>query len=411
MSNFTYRYPAPSNLNYLWNFGSYAMVSLAIQIFTGLILAMYYLPSPDTAFESVEYVMRDLNYGWAVRYLHANGASFFFAIVYLHILRSLYFTSYSHPREPLWLSGVTILATMILVAFMGYVLPWGQMSFWAATVITNLPGAIPIVGPYVVTWLWGGFTVSGPTLGHFFGLHVALSFFLVALVLIHLSLLHQYGSNNPLGFEFRLDSMPLVPAYSTKDLLGFLPYLLSLSLALFFNPNYLGHPDNYVPANPLVTPSHIVPEWYFLVFYAVLRCIPSKFLGLLGLVLCLVALAILPFTGPQLHSRRSLQFRPFSACMFWLFVSEIVLLGWLGGQPVQTPYYELSQLLSFHALLYLILLRPAFDWLEVDSSRLSPFLSELYFQLFSIFRSVDEFLFRSILNAPLNPEGFVSLDL
>lgn len=363
----SYRYPSPANLNYAWNFGSYALFSLLVQILSGLLLSMYYVPNLDCAFLSVEYIMRDINYGWLLRYVHSNGASFFFLVVYFHMARSIYYSSYVHPREFLWFSGVLIFALMILIAFMGYVLPWGQMSFWAATVITNLPGSIPVFGSSIVIWLWGGFNVGGPTLGHFFGLHIGLSFLLVGVSLAHLSLLHQYGSNNPLGFDCRFDSVPLVPLYLVKDIFGLIYYVILFSIAVFFYPNVLGHPDNYIPANPLVTPSHIVPEWYFLVFYAILRCIPDKLFGFLALILALISLSLLPvFSSAYLI--RSFQFRPVSQLFFWFFISSVIFLAWLGGQPIQYPYYSLSQVFSFFYFLFLLVLLPFFAKLEFDVS-------------------------------------------
>jgi quinol-cytochrome oxidoreductase complex cytochrome b subunit len=286
-------YPTPRNLNYFWNFGSIAGIMLVSQILTGVFLAMHYTPHTAYAFDSVEHIMRDVNYGWLVRYMHANGASMFFLVVFIHIFRGLYYGSYKAPREILWWLGIVILLLMMASAFMGYVLPWGQMSFWGATVITNLFSAIPIVGESIVTWLWGGFSVENPTLNRFFALHYLLPLVLVAVVMLHLVALHQHGSNNPLGIDAKgaQDKIPFHPYYTAKDFFGFSVFFLVFGYFVFFAPNYLGHPDNYTPANPMVTPAHIVPEWYFLPFYAILRAIvfntslliPAVVLGLFGL--------------------------------------------------------------------------------------------------------------------------------
>ncbi|MBT5918548.1 MAG: cytochrome b/b6, partial [Alphaproteobacteria bacterium] len=274
-------YPTPRNLNYWWSLGSIAGVALVLQIVTGIVLAMHYVPHADMAFESVEHIMRDVNYGWMMRYLHSNGASLFFVAVYIHMFRGLYFGSYKAPRELLWWFGILIFLAMMATAFMGYVLPWGQMSFWGATVITNMFTAIPIVGEAVTTWLWGGYSVAGPTLQRFFSLHYLLPFVIFALMFIHLWALHTSKSNNPLGIDVKSekDTLPFHPYFTTKDLVGFGVFFIILAYWVFFNPNYMGHPDNYVPANPLVTPPHIVPEWYFLPFYAILRAVPDKLGG------------------------------------------------------------------------------------------------------------------------------------
>lgn len=268
-------YPTPRNLNYFWNFGSIAGIMLLAQIITGVFLAMHYTAHVDHAFDSVEHIMRDVNYGWLLRYLHANGASMFFLVVFIHIFRGLYYGSYKGPRELLWWLGVFILLIMMASAFMGYVLPWGQMSFWGATVITNLFSAIPVVGDSIVTWLWGGFSVDNPTLNRFFALHYLLPMVLVGVVFLHIVALHTHGSNNPLGIDVKgkQDTVPFHPYYTVKDFFGFGVFFLIYGYFVFFNPNYLGHADNYIPADPLVTPAHIVPEWYFLPFYAILRAV------------------------------------------------------------------------------------------------------------------------------------------
>jgi quinol-cytochrome oxidoreductase complex cytochrome b subunit len=338
-------YPAPVNLTYLWNFGIYALVCLAIQIITGIALAMHYTPNIDLAFLSVEHIMRDVNYGWLIRYIHANGASMFFIVVYIHTLRGIYYGSFTHPRQALWIVGVAIFLCMIITAFMGYVLPWGQMSFWGATVITNLFSAIPFFGSEIVTWLWGGFSIDNATLTRFYSLHYFMPFVISALVGIHLLLLHQTGSNNPLGISFSSEGgIAFFPYYIIKDLYGIILFLMFFAVFLFFMPNLLGHPDNYIGANPMVTPPHIVPEWYFLPFYAILRAIPDKLAGVLALAFAIVSLFILPL----LHRPdvRSMVMRPLSRCVFWTFVVVCLLLGWLGSQPVNYPFLELGQLVT-----------------------------------------------------------------
>jgi len=287
-------YPTPINLNYMWSFGSAAGFCLIIQIITGIFLAMHYTPHIDLAFNSVEHIMRDVNNGWLLRYLHANGASMFFIVVYCHIFRGLYFGSYIFPRGKLWASGVIIFLLMMATAFMGYVLPWGQMSFWGATVITNLFSAIPLVGNSIVEWLWGGFSVDNATLNRFFSLHYLMPFLIAGFTLIHLSLLHSTGSNNPLGVNLYVDSIPFYPYFYVKDLFAFFILIFLFSFFVFFYPNTLGHSDNYIPANPLVTPAHIVPEWYFLPFYAILRSIPDKLGGVIAMVSAIIVLLFLP---------------------------------------------------------------------------------------------------------------------
>src|SRR5690348_2462391 len=297
-------YPTPKNLSYWWNFGSLAGVMLMIMIATGIFLAMQYTPSVDHAFDSVERIMRDVNYGWLMRYIHMNGASFFFIVVYIHMFRGLYYGSYKTPRELLWILGVVILLLMMATAFMGYVLPWGQMSFWGATVITNLFSAVPLVGQSIVTWLWGGFSVDNPTLNRFFSLHYLLPFVIFAVVFLHLVALHQFGSNNPVGIDItKKDKIPFHPYYTVKDGLGLAVFMLVFAFLLAYFPNTLGHPDNYIPANPLVTPPHIVPEWYFLPFYAMLRSItfnilwiiPAKLGGVMAMFGSILVLFLLPW--------------------------------------------------------------------------------------------------------------------
>jgi len=335
-------YPTPINLNYLWSFGSAAGLCLVIQIVTGIFLAMHYTPHIDLAFNSVEHIMRDVNNGWLIRYLHANGASIFFIVVYSHIFRGLYFGSYMSPRANLWMSGVIIFLLMMATAFMGYVLPWGQMSFWGATVITNLFSAIPYIGFSIVELLWGGFSVSNATLNRFFSLHYLLPFLITGLVIIHLSLLHKDGSNNPLGINTNVDTISFYPYFYVKDLFAFLVLVLFFTFFIVYFPNILGHPDNYIPANPLVTPPHIVPEWYFLPFYAILRSIPDKLGGVVAMISAILILLILPFGNTS--KIRSSYFRPFYPMLFWFFFFNFILLGWIGQKPVETPFIEIGVL-------------------------------------------------------------------
>ena len=328
-----HEYPTPKNLNYWWNFGSLAGIVLVIMIMSGIVLAMHYTAHVDHAFQSVERIMRDVNYGWLVRYIHANGASFFFIVVYIHIFRGLYYGSYKAPRELLWMLGVVILILMMATAFMGYVLPWGQMSFWGATVITNLFSAIPLVGESIVTLLWGGFSVDNPTLNRFYALHYLLPFVIVGVVVLHIVALHRFGSNNPLGIDVRgnQDTISFHPYYTVKDAFGLGVFLILLSAVVFFLPNSMGHPDNYIPANPMVTPAHIVPEWYFLPFYAILRAIPDKLFGVLAMFAAIGVLFILPWLDRS--PVRSATFRPIYKVMFWVFLFDCVALTWLGAKP------------------------------------------------------------------------------
>lgn len=355
-------YPTPINLSYLWSFGFVAAMCLVIQIITGIFLAMHYTPHIDYAFNSVEHIMRDVNSGWLIRYLHANGASMFFVVVYCHMFRGLYFGSYMATRGALWASGVIIFLLMMATAFMGYVLPWGQMSFWGATVITNLFSAIPVVGGSIVEWLWGGFSVDNATLNRFFSLHYLLPFVIAGLTLIHLSLLHKEGSNNPLGINHKFDTVSFFPYFYVKDLFSFFIFIFVFSIFLFFFPNALGHSDNYIPANPMVTPAHIVPEWYFLPFYAILRSIPDKLGGvvaMIGAILILLAL-------PVIHSSnvRSSKFRPLFRLSYWFFLSNFLLLGWLGQKPVESPYIELGLFSTSFYFIYFLILLPLIGLIE-----------------------------------------------
>jgi ubiquinol-cytochrome c reductase cytochrome b subunit len=355
-------YPTPVNLNYMWSFGSTAGLCLGIQIVTGIFLAMHYTPHIDYAFSSVEHIMRDVNNGWLLRYLHANGASMFFIVTYSHIFRGLYYGSYMNPRGPLWSSGVIIFLLMMGTGFMGYVLPWGQMSFWGATVITNLASAIPVVGEPIVQWLWGGFSIDNATLNRFFSIHYLLPFVIAGLVLVHLSLLHTVGSNNPLGINKNVDSVPFYPYFYVKDLLAFLALVAFFSFFVFFFPNALGHADNYIPANPLVTPAHIVPEWYFLPFYAILRSIPDKLGGVVAMVGAILILMLLPIINTS--EIRSSKFRPIYSIAYWFIVADFLILGWIGQKPVETPYIEVGQVATVFYFLFFLVLIPVIGLVE-----------------------------------------------
>jgi len=350
LSNHILSYPTPINLNYAWSFGSVAGVCLVIQIITGIFLAMHYVPHISLAFDSVEHIMRDVNYGWLIRYCHANGASVFFIVVYLHIFRGLYYGSYMHPRGWLWASGVLIFILMMATAFMGYVLPWGQMSFWGATVITNLFSAVPVYGGLIVEWLWGGFSVDQATLNRFYSLHYLLPFIIAAVTMLHLCLLHKYGSNNPLGINTDITSVPFYPYFYVKDFFSFWVFLFGYLSLVFFAPNMLGHPDNYIPANPMVTPAHIVPEWYFLPFYAILRSIPNKLGGVLAMFGAIAVWLLLPIIN--ISSSRSNIFKPLTSLNYWFIVSNFLILGWIGQQPVEYPFMEIGM---FSTVLYFLL--------------------------------------------------------
>ncbi len=338
------KYPTPSNLTYAWNFGIFALIALFLQIVTGIILVMHYTPHIDLAFISCEHIMRDVNYGWLLRYLHANGASVFFIVVYTHIFRGLIFGSYLFARELLWCSGVIILLCMIITAFLGYILPWGQMSLWGATVITNLASTIPVVGDTIVLWLWGGFSVANPTLNKFFSLHFLFPFIILALVGLHVVLLHSAGSSNPLGIDYTTDKVGFTPYYTLKDFYIVFFLFIFLSFLVFFIPNNLGHPDNYIPANSDVTPEHIVPEWYFLPFYAILRAIPDKAMGVLALLMSILILLFLPFLHAT-YIRTSL-FKPVYKILCFSFLAIVILLGFLGAKPIEPPYLSLAQYLT-----------------------------------------------------------------
>lgn len=357
-------YPAPKNLNYWWNFGSLAGFALVVMIATGIVLAMQYTAHVDYAFNSVERIMRDVNGGWLIRYIHMNMASFFFIAVFIHMFRGLYYGSYKSPREILWILGVVILLLMMATAFMGYVLPWGQMSFWGATVITNLFSAFPLIGESIVTWLWGGFSVDNPTLNRFYALHFLLPFVIVGVVVLHLWALHRFGSNNPLGIEAKgpQDKIPFHPYYTVKDAFGVGVFLLAFSGFLFFAPNFLGHPDNYIPANPLVTPAHIVPEWYFLPFYAILRSIPDKLMGVLAMFASIAILFILPWLDRS--PVRSAKFRPVYKWFFWLFFANCLLLGWVGQEAAEGLPLLLGRLGTAYYFIHFLVILPLLGVME-----------------------------------------------
>lgn len=358
------QYPTPKNLNYWWNFGSLAGLCLVIQIITGIVLVMHYTPHTSMAFDAVEHIMRDVNYGWLLRYMHANGASMFFIVVYIHIFRGLYFGSYKAPREILWFLGLIIFLLMMATAFMGYVLPWGQMSFWGATVITNLFSAIPVVGEPIVTWLWGGFAVDNPTLNRFFSLHYLLPFVIVGIVILHILALHQHGSNNPLGIDTKgpQDRIPFHPYYTIKDAVGVGAFLIFFSVFLFYAPNFLGHPDNYIPANPLVTPEHIVPEWYFLPFYAILRSVPDKLGGVLLMFGAILILFLLPWLDTS--KVRSAKFRPIYKQLFWVFLLACVGLTYAGGLPPEGLALVIGRVCTVYYFAHFLILMPLVGWFE-----------------------------------------------
>ncbi len=357
-------FPTPKNLNYWWTFGGILAVMLVAQIITGIVLAMHYTPHVDMAFDSVEHIMRDVNYGWLLRYLHANGASMFFVAVYIHIFRGMYFGSYKAPREVLWMIGVLIFLIMMATAFMGYVLPWGQMSFWGAKVITNLFSAIPLFGESITTWLWGGFAVDNPTLNRFFSLHYLLPFVLAGIVGLHIWALHVPGNNNPTGLNVKSsqDTVPFHPYYTMKDGFAVVVFLMVLALFVFFMPNYMGHAINYEPANPLSTPAHIVPEWYFLPFYAILRAIPSKLGGVVAMFGSIAILFVLPWLDTS--RVRSGTYRPIFKGFFWIFVVVCVALGYLGSKPPEGAFVVWSRILTAYYFIHFLVILPLLGLLE-----------------------------------------------
>jgi ubiquinol-cytochrome c reductase cytochrome b subunit len=358
-------YPTPKNLNYWWTFGGILTFFLIIQIITGLVLAMHYVAHADLAFGSVEHIMRNVNYGWLIRYLHANGSSMFFLAVYIHIFRALFYGSYKAPREMIWIIGMFIYLLMMATAFMGYVLPWGQMSFWAATVITNLFSAIPLVGESITSWLWGGYAVGSPTLTRFFSLHYLMPFLIFGLVILHIWALHIPGNNNPVGIDIKKPSKETVPFHPyivIKDFYALLIFLIIFSGFVFFVPNVLGHPDNYIEANPMVTPSHIVPEWYLLPFYAILRSVPDKLGGVVVMFAAVFILMFLPWLDTS--KVRSAVFRPLYKVFFWILVIDVIVLGYIGANPPEGMYLIIGRIATIYYFVHFILIMPLLGFKE-----------------------------------------------
>ena len=357
-------FPTPKNLNYWYTFGGILAVMLVVQIITGIVLVMHYTPHVDMAFNSVEHIMRDVNYGWMLRYLHMNGASMFFVAVYIHMFRGMYYGSYKAPREVLWMIGVIIYLIMMATAFMGYVLPWGQMSFWGAKVITNLFSAIPFVGPSVTTWLWGGYSVDNPTLNRFFSLHYLLPFVLAGVVVLHIWALHVTGNNNPTGISVKSDkdTVPFHPYYTLKDGFAIVAFLIVYALFVFYGPNYMGDAVNYVPANPLVTPAHIKPEWYYLPFYAILRSIPNKLFGVIAMFSSILILLVLPWLDTS--RVRSGKYRPIFKLEYWGFVVVCIALGFIGSKPPEGSYVFWGQVLTIYYFAHFIVILPLLGLLE-----------------------------------------------
>nr|AER36146.1 cytochrome b [Thunnus orientalis] len=352
--------PTPSNISAWWNFGSLLGLCLISQILTGLFLAMHYTPDVESAFASVAHICRDVNFGWLIRNLHANGASFFFICIYFHIGRGLYYGSYLYKET--WNIGVVLLLLVMMTAFVGYVLPWGQMSFWGATVITNLLSAVPYVGTTLVEWIWGGFSVDNATLTRFFAFHLLFPFVIAAMTILHLLFLHETGSNNPIGLNSNADKISFHPYFSYKDLLGFVILLVALASLALFSPNLLGDPDNFTPANPMVTPPHIKPEWYFLFAYAILRSIPNKLGGVLALLASILVLMVVPF----LHTskQRTLTFRPVSQFLFWTLIADVAILTWIGGMPAEQPFIIIGQVASVLYFSLFLVFFPLAGWAE-----------------------------------------------
>ncbi len=358
-------YPTPKNLNYWWTFGGILTFCLVAQIMTGIVLGMHYVAHADLAFESIEHIMRDVNYGWLLRYIHSNGASMFFLAVYIHIFRALFYGSYKSPREVIWIIGMLIYILMMATAFMGYVLPWGQMSFWGATVITNLFSAIPLVGESITTWLWGGYAVDNPTLTRFFSLHYLFPFLILGLVILHIWALHVPGNNNPIGIEIQKpskDTVPFHPYITIKDLFALLIFLIIFCGFVFFSPNILGHPDNYIPANPMMTPSHIVPEWYLLPFYAILRSVPDKLGGVILLFASLFILIGLPWLDRS--KVKSAIFRPIYKWTFWLLILDVLVLGYMGAMPAEGIYLLIARVATAYYFLHFLVILPLLSSVE-----------------------------------------------
>ena len=355
-------YPTPISLTYAWSFGSLAGITLVIQIISGIFLSMHYTAHIDLAFSSVEYIMRDVPNGWLIRYIHANGASMFFIVVYGHVCRGLYYGSYMEPRQALWCSGVVLLLLMMATAFTGYVLPWGQMSLWGATVITSMVTAIPVAGKPIVEWLWGGYTVANPTLHRFYTLHFILPFLIVGFTLIHLALLHKVGSSSPISSDTGVDDVPFYPYYVSKDFFAFTVYLFVFCLLVFYFPNVLNHPDNCIPADPMHTPAHVVPEWYFLPYYAILRSIPHKAGGIIAMLGSLLVLFIIPFINTS--EIRNTTYRPLFKVFFWLFIADFVVLTWAGQKPVRDAYIQTGAIATAYYFLFFFIAIPVVGKVE-----------------------------------------------
>ena len=358
-------YPTPKNLNYWWTFGGILTFCLITQIVTGLTLAMHYIAHADLAFESVEHIMRDVNYGWLIRYIHSNGASMFFLAVYIHIFRSLFYGSYKSPREIIWIIGIIIYLLMMAAAFMGYVLPWGQMSFWGATVITNLFSAIPLVGEGIVTWLWGGYSVDNPTLTRFFTLHYLIPFLILGLVVLHIWALHVPGNNNPVGIDVKKpskDTVPFHPYIVIKDGFALLMFMIVFAFFVFYSPNILGHADNYIEANPMVTPAHIVPEWYLLPFYAILRSVPDKLMGVIAMLSAIFILAALPWLDTS--KIRSAVFRPLYKQFYWILVADVLILGYVGAMPAEGLYLLIARIATAYYFIHFLIILPVLGFKE-----------------------------------------------
>ena len=359
------QYPTPKNLNYWWTFGGILTFCLVTQIITGIVLAMHYTAHADLAFSSVEHIMRDVNYGWLIRYIHANGASMFFLAVYIHIFRALFYGSYKSPREVIWILGIIIYLLMMAAAFMGYVLPWGQMSFWGATVITNLFSAIPLIGESITQWLWGGYSVDNPTLNRFFSLHYLIPFLILGLVILHIWALHVPGNNNPVGIDLKKDgsdTVPFHPYIVIKDLFALVIFMIVFAGFVFYAPNVLGHSDNYIQADPLVTPSHIVPEWYLLPFYAILRSVPDKLGGVILMFSAILILAALPWLDTS--KVRSAVFRPIYKQFFWILVIDVLVLGYIGAMPAEGMYVTIGRVATVYYFVHFLIILPILGFTE-----------------------------------------------